>query len=69
MEMRGIAAVGEHQRLAALVAQLLDHRSDGVAHVIANRPAAKGQAAKGGDRPVDRPVDHAPRHFGHTRKA
>ena len=44
--IRGIAAIGEKQPVPAALAQRFDHAGDGMAHIIADRPAAEGQAAE-----------------------
>ncbi|NCA02165.1 MAG: M28 family peptidase [Sphingomonadaceae bacterium] len=47
----------------------IDHRGNGMAHIIANGSATKGQAAKGRNWLINRPTQNAPCHFRDAGKA
>ena len=52
--MRGEAAIGEQQSVAAGLPQRQHHAHHRVTHVIADRAAAEGQAAENAGCPLDR---------------
>ena len=69
MVVGAVAAVAEQEAVASLPTQGLHHGDHRVAHVVADRSAAEGQAAVDGRRFLRRPAQHPAGHLGHTGEA